>query len=266
MSDRANPAGLADMVPRGIGIGNRDFNAALRIAAVGQSNLAKGEGLVMSNLSAAEFIVIGLLIGFLAVAIATSMKPRRTDAVSLDSKTRRELEAMVEQIVDRHKMDPAQLEALLERVVAAKLDEMSAKLESVAVAAKKAAAEAADAPAPAAADTSATKTVDEGAPAVEAGKVAYRVHVDGEVFDLSVDVGENMLHAALDREVDLDYSCLEGNCDSCQVTVLKGAEFLTPITNEERDMIDQEDLDKGERLACMVKFSAAGAVEIKQER
>jgi len=219
----------------------------------------------MSNLSAAEFIVIGLLIGFLAVAIATSMKPRRTDAVSLDSKTRRDLEAMVEQIVRRHQMDPAELEALLERVVAAKLDEMSAKLETVAVAAKKAAAEAADAPAPAEA-TSATETADEGAPAVEAGKVSYRVHVDGQVHDLVANVGENMLHAALDRQVDLDYSCLEGNCDSCQVTVLKGRELLNPITPQERDMIDQDDLDKGDRLACMVKFQSAGFVEIKQER
>lgn len=218
----------------------------------------------MSNLSAAEIVVIGLVLGFLAVAIATSMKPRRSDQVALDSRTKRELQAMVEEIVQRHEMDPKELEALLERVVAAKVEEAISKLGTVAVAAKKAEAEPARAAAPAAAESSAAPATQEGAAAAEEGKVPLRVHLGGQVYDLQINPGENLLHAALDRNVELDYSCLEGNCDSCQIKVLKGREFLSAITPQERDMLDQDQLDAGERLACMVTVVGGGPVEIKQ--
>lgn len=84
----------------------------------------------MSNLSSAEIIVIGLLLGFLLIAILTSVRPRRSDAVTLNAQTRRELEAMVEEIVGRHELDPKELEAMMERVVAQKLEEALPKESS----------------------------------------------------------------------------------------------------------------------------------------
>lgn len=84
----------------------------------------------MSNLSAAEIVVIGLVIGFLVVAVITSVRPRRSDLVALDSRTRQDLQQMVEEIVGRNEIDQKQLESLLERVITEKLEEALPKESS----------------------------------------------------------------------------------------------------------------------------------------
>lgn len=99
---------------------------------------------------------------------------------------------------------------------------------------------------------------------VKGGTIPMIVTVDGEKHEIKVDAGENMLSGALDRNVDLDYSCLEGHCDSCMVKVLDGSENITAPTQEEYDMLGQEDVNNnGLRLACMVKVN--GPVTIEQD-
>ena len=90
-----------------------------------------------------------------------------------------------------------------------------------------------------------------------------RVHLGGQVYDILINPGENMLDAALDRNVELDFSCKEGNCDTCMVKVLKGREYLNDITPQERDMLDEDQIKEGYRLSCMVKV-LGGPVEIVQ--
>lgn len=213
----------------------------------------------MSNLFAADWIVIGLLIGFFVVAVATSMKPRRSDTVALDSRTKEEIRAMVEDIVSRQEIDTKQLESMMERVVAKKVEEALSKVAIAPAESKKASAgaEASTAQAPASADA------PQVAPAGD-GQIAMRVHLGGEVHDIVINPGENMLDAALDRDVELDFSCREGNCDTCMVKVLKGREHLNDITPEERDMLDEDQLQEGFRLSCMVTVHG-GPVEITQD-
>lgn len=215
----------------------------------------------MENLFAAEFILIGLLIGFFVVAVATSMKPRRSDTVALDSKTKREIQQIVEEALSRQELDTKQLQAMMEKVVASKVEEA---LSKVSIAAPAAGGEAKKAEAGAAKAPAAEAPAPQPQPAGADGQIPMRVHLGGEVYDIMVNPGENMLDAALDRNVDLDFSCREGNCDTCQVTVLKGREFLNDITPEERDMLDEDQLQAGERLSCMVILRGGGPVEIKQ--
>nr|MBO2476453.1 ferredoxin [Bacillota bacterium] len=91
------------------------------------------------------------------------------------------------------------------------------------------------------------------------------VTVGGQTYNLMVRPGENMLDAALDRNVDLDYSCKEGSCDTCMVRILKGMEYLNDITPQERDMLDEDQLKEGYRLSCMVIVKGPGPVEFVQE-
>lgn len=97
---------------------------------------------------------------------------------------------------------------------------------------------------------------------VEGEPIKMSVVLEGEEHELEVDDGELMLDAALNRDVELDYSCREGMCDSCMVRILAGANNLSDPTTEEVDMLG-EDVQKGFRLSCQVKLS--GPVKILQE-
>ena len=54
-------------------------------------------------------------------------------------------------------------------------------------------------------------------------------------------------------EVSYKFGCTEGTCGVCEMTVLKGRENLSKITEEEKDYLYDEDLEKGMRLGCQVK-------------
>lgn len=100
-------------------------------------------------------------------------------------------------------------------------------------------------------------------PRVEGEPIKMYVILEGEQHELEVNEGENMLDAAIEREVEIDYSCLEGMCDSCLVRILGGVENITPPTQEEYDMLGEEEVNRGFRLACQVKVN--GPVKLMQE-
>lgn len=82
-------------------------------------------------------------------------------------------------------------------------------------------------------------------------------------YEIEMNDGENMLDGALDRDVEIDYSCREGMCDSCVVRILAGNNNITAPTQEEFDMLGEEEVAKGFRLACQVRVN--GPVKIFQE-
>src|SRR5690606_35972215 len=75
------------------------------------------------------------------------------------------------------------------------------------------------------------------------------VIMEGMQYELEVNEGENMLDAALDRDVELDYSCRNGSCDSCLVRILAGINNISPPTPVELAMLGDE-VNKGFRLSC----------------
>ncbi|HEX6972049.1 MAG TPA: 2Fe-2S iron-sulfur cluster-binding protein, partial [Limnochordia bacterium] len=101
--------------------------------------------------------------------------------------------------------------------------------------------EAAARPRPAAAPAAATAAVaasaapaagaavEQAAP-VKGGDIPITIHYEGETHSIQVNAGENLLMAALDRNVNLEYSCLEGMCDTCMVRVLNGMNNLSEPT------------------------------------
>jgi len=99
-------------------------------------------------------------------------------------------------------------------------------------------------------------------PRVEGEPLRLWVVLEGEEYELEVNEGELILDAALDRDVELDYSCREGMCDSCMVRILAGAENVTAPTQEEIDMLG-DDVKKGFRLSCQARMN--GPVKVMQE-
>lgn len=64
--------------------------------------------------------------------------------------------------------------------------------------------------------------------------------------------GTTILDAALEADVELDHNC-GGNCacSTCHVIIESGMETLTPITEDEQDMLDEAiGLTERSRLAC----------------
>ena len=68
-----------------------------------------------------------------------------------------------------------------------------------------------------------------------------------------VEDGTPLIDFCDEVEVSLSFGCTEGTCGVCEVTVLKGRENLSRITEEEKDYLLPEDLEAGMRLACQVK-------------
>ena len=69
--------------------------------------------------------------------------------------------------------------------------------------------------------------------------------------DIEVEKGLSVLEAALDHKVPIYHTC-GGNCScsTCRVIVLKGAENLSPMQEEERQILDSFGLQAPHRLGC----------------
>lgn len=61
------------------------------------------------------------------------------------------------------------------------------------------------------------------------------------------------------EEAGVPFACTEGVCGTCVIEVVEGMEHLSPVTQEERDFLGEQDR---ERLACQCKIQG-GCVKVK---
>ncbi|MBC9784147.1 (2Fe-2S)-binding protein [Heliobacterium chlorum] len=88
--------------------------------------------------------------------------------------------------------------------------------------------------------------------------VTFVTH-DGEISVQAAE-GTTLLEAGLKNGVDIEYSCKDGRCGVCQVTVLEGEENLSePDIDEVDELFDR--IDDGVRLAC--KAAILGPVKVR---
>ena len=71
------------------------------------------------------------------------------------------------------------------------------------------------------------------------------VELDGETHELAWPKSQKLLDFLLDSGLDAPYSCREGACSACGVTLVEGE-----LTMDNNSVLEQEDLDEGWRLAC----------------
>lgn len=78
-----------------------------------------------------------------------------------------------------------------------------------------------------------------------------------------VPVGTYVIDAALRFGIRIEDECgRKGECDSCAVKIIKGAEFLSEPTKAELEHLSSERRKKGERLSCQAKIEKTGVVTI----
>ena len=80
---------------------------------------------------------------------------------------------------------------------------------------------------------------------------------------VDVERGTSVLEAALTHHIDLFHTC-GGNCScsTCRILVLKGAENLSPMAEDEAGLLDSFDLRSPHRLGCQ-SLVLEGTVEIR---
>jgi ferredoxin len=81
--------------------------------------------------------------------------------------------------------------------------------------------------------------------------ITHEVENGSRLIDFCDEVGD----------VSLPFGCTEGSCGVCELTVLKGRENLSKITEEEENYLLPEDLQSGMRLGCQLTIRK-GVVEI----
>lgn len=87
---------------------------------------------------------------------------------------------------------------------------------------------------------------DSAAPAPSGPPVRLQVDLDGEEFDFDDwKPGTTLLEHLESKGVKAPYSCREGECSACAVRLLEG-----DVTMRNNDVLDEEDLAEGIRLAC----------------
>jgi 2Fe-2S ferredoxin len=89
-------------------------------------------------------------------------------------------------------------------------------------------------------------------------------HGVGLTWEAEVPVGSSILSAAQKIDAPEGYAC--GGvcaCSTCHVYVLRGAELLTEMEDEENDMLDKAfDVRSTSRLGCQSKIIEDGEVEV----
>jgi ferredoxin len=76
--------------------------------------------------------------------------------------------------------------------------------------------------------------------------------------------GTLVLNAARRMGVRIDDECGGlGECDTCAVTVVRGAELLSPVTAAELKQLDDNRRAAGERLACQVTIERSGELVLR---
>lgn len=77
----------------------------------------------------------------------------------------------------------------------------------------------------------------------------------------------SILECAVENNIDLEHAC-GGNCacTTCEITVESGMENLSPMTEDERIMLEAtEKLDSNKRLACQSRI-LSGAVTVRSPK
>ena len=66
--------------------------------------------------------------------------------------------------------------------------------------------------------------------------------------------GMPLIDSCEDVDVSLSFGCTEGTCGVCELTILKGKENLSKVSDEEKEYLYEEDIENGMRLGCQLKI------------
>ncbi|MFQ5444177.1 MAG: 2Fe-2S iron-sulfur cluster-binding protein [Nitrospinales bacterium] len=66
--------------------------------------------------------------------------------------------------------------------------------------------------------------------------------------------GSALIDICDEVDITLSFGCTEGTCGVCELTVVKGMENISKVTDEEKEYLLPEDINNGMRLGCQIKI------------
>ena len=84
--------------------------------------------------------------------------------------------------------------------------------------------------------------------------------------DLTLDVkdGYALIDMCEDHDTSILFGCRDGACGACMVKVLKGADKLSPMKDDEKDFLETMAAEEDERLACQCKVHGDVVLEVSE--
>lgn len=74
---------------------------------------------------------------------------------------------------------------------------------------------------------------------------SIKINMDGEIFKFSMSSSETILDSALEKDIDLPYSCQSGVCTACQGKLINGT-----VSMDVSDGLSDEEIKEGFILCC----------------
>ncbi len=91
--------------------------------------------------------------------------------------------------------------------------------------------------------------------------MAKIIFVEDDI-ELEVQDGSQMQDAIAQAGAAIEFGCREGECATCIVEIVEGAENLSPMNENEDITLMDDEKEKGVRLACQLRV-LSGTVKLK---
>ena len=89
---------------------------------------------------------------------------------------------------------------------------------------------------------------------------SIKINMDGETFKFVMSSSETILDTALEKDIDLPYSCRAGACSSCAGKIVEGT-----VDQEDQSFLDEAQLEAGDVLTCVAKPTSDVIIELGKE-
>ncbi len=92
----------------------------------------------------------------------------------------------------------------------------------------------------------------------------HKVTVTTDKNTIEVNDAYALIDMCEDHDTSILFGCRDGACGACMVKVLKGAEHLSPMKDDERDFLETMGAADNERLACQCKVFGDVTLEVSE--
>jgi ferredoxin len=96
------------------------------------------------------------------------------------------------------------------------------------------------------------------------GDYMPKVHITTDNLTLDVKDGYALIDMCEEHDTSILFGCRDGACGACMVKIVKGAENISPIQDDEKDFLETMAAEPNERLACQCKVYGDVTLEVSE--